>query len=408
MSTYSSNLRIELPTNGTQAGVWGDTTNNNLAYILESAISGYQVVTVSSANQALTYTNGPTSTASGNQAVYSALQFSSYGSPFIIYAPPVSKMYLIWNNSGQSMTLCNSTVIGNTTIAGTGTSYVVNIAYNVVSLGSTSLAEWQIFNRDLTGIPTVGQTIYATSTNTLAGGATIAAVVSIANGSKSFVWTNGTNFFDVQGAGVVPITSGGTGQITATAGFNALAPSQGGGTLGKYLKSNGSSLTATSWTSIDLNDTSSVTSTLRVSNGGTGQASNLTQYGVVYGSTTTAMATTSAGSATQVLHGNASGAPTWGSVSLANDVTGTLGIGSGGTGLTSTGTAGNVLTSSGGVWVSSPAIGGATNGIFWENDLTVTTDYTITSTKNAGTFGPITIGTGVTVTVPDPSTWTIV
>lgn len=54
------------------------------------------------------------------------------------------------------------------------------------------------------------------------------------------------------------------------------------------------------------------------------------------------------------------------------------------------------------------ATGGGTNQIFYENDLTVTTDYTITASKNAGTFGPVTINAGITVTVPTGSTWSIV
>jgi len=51
---------------------------------------------------------------------------------------------------------------------------------------------------------------------------------------------------------------------------------------------------------------------------------------------------------------------------------------------------------------------GAKEGIFWENGQTVTSDYTITSSKNAGTFGPITIDTNVSVTIPSGSVWTIV
>jgi len=51
---------------------------------------------------------------------------------------------------------------------------------------------------------------------------------------------------------------------------------------------------------------------------------------------------------------------------------------------------------------------GAQDGIFWENDQAVTSNYTITTNKNAGTFGPITINSGVTVTVPSGSVWTIV
>jgi len=51
---------------------------------------------------------------------------------------------------------------------------------------------------------------------------------------------------------------------------------------------------------------------------------------------------------------------------------------------------------------------GAQEGIFWENDTIVSTNYTISSNMNAGTFGPVTIAEGVVVTVPDGSTWTIV
>lgn len=58
------------------------------------------------------------------------------------------------------------------------------------------------------------------------------------------------------------------------------------------------------------------------------------------------------------------------------------------------------------------SLGGATGGgnddAFYENTNVITANYTITSGKNAGSFGPITIANGVTVTVPDGSTWSIV
>ena len=47
-------------------------------------------------------------------------------------------------------------------------------------------------------------------------------------------------------------------------------------------------------------------------------------------------------------------------------------------------------------------------GVFYENDQAVTANYTITSGRNAMSAGPITINTGVTVTVPTGSVWTIV
>lgn len=54
------------------------------------------------------------------------------------------------------------------------------------------------------------------------------------------------------------------------------------------------------------------------------------------------------------------------------------------------------------------AVGGGSDEIFWENDQTVTQNYTITNGKNAGSFGPITIQSGVTVTVGTGETWTVV
>jgi hypothetical protein len=54
------------------------------------------------------------------------------------------------------------------------------------------------------------------------------------------------------------------------------------------------------------------------------------------------------------------------------------------------------------------ATGGLGNPVFYENDQTVTADYTITANKNAMSAGPITIDTGITVTVPTDSTWVIV
>lgn len=58
--------------------------------------------------------------------------------------------------------------------------------------------------------------------------------------------------------------------------------------------------------------------------------------------------------------------------------------------------------------VGGGATGAAGNAAFYENDQNVTADYTITSGKNAMSAGEITINSGVTVTVPTGSTWTIV
>ena len=58
--------------------------------------------------------------------------------------------------------------------------------------------------------------------------------------------------------------------------------------------------------------------------------------------------------------------------------------------------------------ISAGATGGGSDEIFYENGQTVTTNYTITNGKNAMSAGPITINSGVTVTVGAGETLTIV
>ena len=52
--------------------------------------------------------------------------------------------------------------------------------------------------------------------------------------------------------------------------------------------------------------------------------------------------------------------------------------------------------------------GGGTDEVFFENDNAVTTNYTLQTGKNALSAGPITINSGVTVTVPSGQSWVIV
>ena len=58
--------------------------------------------------------------------------------------------------------------------------------------------------------------------------------------------------------------------------------------------------------------------------------------------------------------------------------------------------------------ISAGATGGGSDQIFYENGQTVTQDYTITNGKNAMSAGPITINSGVTVTVGSGETYTVV
>ena len=57
MSTYSSNLKIELIATGDQSGVWGVTTNDNFSNVFEQSIVGRVTVSFSNADVTLTATN---------------------------------------------------------------------------------------------------------------------------------------------------------------------------------------------------------------------------------------------------------------------------------------------------------------------------------------------------------------
>ena len=54
------------------------------------------------------------------------------------------------------------------------------------------------------------------------------------------------------------------------------------------------------------------------------------------------------------------------------------------------------------------ATGGGSDEVFYENDQTVTTNYTITASHNAVTAGPITVNNGITITVPSGVRWVVV
>jgi hypothetical protein len=112
-TTYNNNLRIAEIGTGDQAGVWGNTTNYNLATLLTEAITGVTSVTVTG-NQALLALDGVT-----DEARQAALILG--GTPvgaFTLFVPPTDKLYIIRNNTGQTATISVSTLANGTTPTG--------------------------------------------------------------------------------------------------------------------------------------------------------------------------------------------------------------------------------------------------------------------------------------------------
>jgi len=199
-STYSPNLRIELIATGEQAGTWGNTTNTNLGTLIEDAVAGYVSVSITSANQALTANNG-----SADQSRNMVVNLTTTTTAnFNVYIPPAEKVYVIRNSSAYQATIFCSTVIGNTTAAGTGVaipagretlvfSDATNVVFAVDHLSSLTLATDLAVADGGTGVSS------ATAYAVLCGGTTsTGAFQSVAGvGSSGQVLTS-------NGAGALP------------------------------------------------------------------------------------------------------------------------------------------------------------------------------------------------------------
>jgi len=109
-------LGLALPVTGTLSGTWGDTVNTSITSLVDSAVAGVATVSVTSANQAMTAT-----VLAANEARNAIIKLTTTTTAaFAVYAPPTSKVYVLWNASSYPATIYNSTVSGNTTPAGLG------------------------------------------------------------------------------------------------------------------------------------------------------------------------------------------------------------------------------------------------------------------------------------------------
>lgn len=135
-TTFNNNLRIAEIGTGEQAGVWGNTTNTNLATLITEAITGVATITISS-DQALTALDGATDQA--RQAVL--LLGGTPAGAFTLYVPPVDKIYIIKNGTGQTATISASTLANGTTPTGGTTIAIPNGFTALIYCDSTNIAD---------------------------------------------------------------------------------------------------------------------------------------------------------------------------------------------------------------------------------------------------------------------------
>lgn len=129
-STYSPSLRIEIIGDGEQDGIWGQTTNNNVAALLEQAVTGITNVNVTASDVTLTSFNGAV-----DEARSSVLNISGTpGTARNVIIPNQKKTYLVKNTSDA--------VVGIKTVSGSAQTVGINSQSLVVCDGSNGVSAY--------------------------------------------------------------------------------------------------------------------------------------------------------------------------------------------------------------------------------------------------------------------------
>jgi hypothetical protein len=155
-STYSPSLRLELIGQGEQSGTWGITTNNNFGSLVEQAITGVQTISMSNATYTLTSYDGAVDQARNAVLVLTGTNLA----PQDLIAPSVEKVYLISNNTGNTVNIKTSG--GNAASIRDG-SYAQVYCDGIDFYNATASGNSVVGDLDVTGSITAGANITATN-----------------------------------------------------------------------------------------------------------------------------------------------------------------------------------------------------------------------------------------------------
>lgn len=207
-STFSTTLRLELPSNGEQSGIWGQTLNKDIS-LIEQAIAGITDIYLTGGNYTLSSFNGLEDEA--RSAVISCTGILSAAANVV--APSVQKTYIITNTAGANVTIKTSSGNGVTVLNGTsslvycdGTDF-----YTAVSLNNV------IGNQTISGNEAIGANV------TAGGNLTVTSNVTSFNGNLTF-----TSNTSIVTAGV------NTGAYTPPTGTTAQRPTSPIGGMSRF------------------------------------------------------------------------------------------------------------------------------------------------------------------------------
>lgn len=176
-TTYNNNLRISEIGTGDQAGVWGVTTNYNLATLLGEAIAGYTAVTILSTSQALTALNG-----ASDQSRQAILQLTGTpGANFTLYLPPATKIYVVRNTTANVATISAATALNGTTATGGTTVTIAAGSTSIIFCDANNVRD--AINGQLSGNVTIDGNLTVTGNGTFAGNGAFSGTGSLATPS---------------------------------------------------------------------------------------------------------------------------------------------------------------------------------------------------------------------------------
>ncbi len=192
-STYTNRLGLEKQTDGENPNSWGAILNTNVIDLIDDAIAGYEIVSVSGTGVTLTDNQGST-----DQSRNAALEFAgTLTANVTITVPAEEKTYFIRENTSGSFAVQMKTAGGtaltlsqgvNTFVACNGTSiYRLDIPTSVSSFTANALTATSITTSVLDATIINATTVSATTVNTTTvNTSTVSATVLNADGKATF------------------------------------------------------------------------------------------------------------------------------------------------------------------------------------------------------------------------------